>query len=96
MKCAIRLRTRFLAETGFYNLGLGELPQRKPSQHSLVLRDWPCQNNLFHVENRQPCACFYNLSLEKEKKKSLTDFMAEPCTEGIMLTEEQLNLKELV
>ena len=38
------------------------------------------------------------ISLEKKKKKTknLMDFMAEPCTEGIMLTEEQLNLKELV
>ena len=33
---------------------------------------------------------------KKKREKNLTDFAAEPWTEGTMLTEEQLNLKELV
>lgn len=92
-----QFRTRFLAETGFYNLGLGELPPKKTFSALISSQGLAMPNNLFHVENRQPCACFYNLFEKKKKKtKNLTDFMAEPCTESIMLTEEQLNLKKLV
>ena len=41
-------------------------------------------------------ASIISLKKKKKKTKNLTDFVAEPCTEGIMLTEKQLNLKELV
>lgn len=61
VKCIVHLKTRFLAETKFYNLELGGLSQRNPSQHSLVHKHWVCQNNIFQVENRQPCASSYNL-----------------------------------
>lgn len=62
VKCIVHLRTRFLADTKFYSLELGGLSQKNPSQDSLVYKHWACQNNLFQVENNQPCASSYNLS----------------------------------
>lgn len=69
VQCMVHWRTRLRLKTSFITCSQRGVSQRNPSQHSLVHKHQACQNSIFHAENRQPCACFYNLYLKKDKRR---------------------------
>lgn len=55
-------------------------------------------DNIFRVENRQPCASLTSPFKKKKEKerKTLTVLVTDPWTEAFMLMEKKLDLKGLV